>query len=146
LYRTFLYVRRVSILLPETTPEKPAMNSAVHQLLQLILQGITWVLKTAEALWTWSWSQISSVFTMSWANLPGWKLAVGVIAIAVLAAILVGVVVRAWKALGRIAAAFWTMALTSFALLAFVVAAGLFSLGFRWVVASVPDRFWAGLI
>ena len=78
--------------------------------------------------------------------MPGWKLAVGLIAIAVLAAILVAVVRRAWDAFGRIAAAFWTMALTLFALLSFVVAAGLFSRGFQWVVASVPDEFWRGLI
>ena len=122
------------------------MNAAVHQLVQLILQGITWVLKTAEALWVWSWSQITSVFSMSWEKLPGWKLAVGLIAIAVLAAILVAVVRRAWDAFGRIAAAFWTMALTLFALLSFVVAAGLFSRGFQWVVASVPDKFWQKLI
>ena len=122
------------------------MNTAVHQLVQLILQGITWVLKTAEALWVWSWSQISSVFSMSWSNLPGWKLALGLIAIAVLAALLVAVVRRAWDAFGRIAAAFWTMALTLFALLSFVVAAGLFSRGFQWVVASVPDKFWSQLI
>jgi hypothetical protein len=122
------------------------MNNAVHQLVQLILQGITWVLKTAEALWVWSWTQITSAFSMSWDKLPGWKLAVGLIAIAVLAAILVAVVRRAWDAFGRIAAAFWTMALTLFALLSFVVAAGLFSRGFQWVVASVPDEFWRTLI
>ena len=122
------------------------MNNAVHQLLQLILQGITWVLKTAEALWVWSWSQIASAFTMSWTNLPPWKLAVGLVAIALLAAALIVVVRRAWDAFGRIAAAFWTMALTLFALLSFVVAAGLFSRGFQWVVASVPDKFWADLI
>jgi hypothetical protein len=122
------------------------MNNAVHQLVQLILQGITWTLKTAEALWVWSWTQITSAFSMSWDRMPGWKLAVGLIAIAVLAAILVAVVRRAWDAFGRIAAAFWTMALTLFALLSFVVAAGLFSRGFQWVVASVPDEFWRGLI
>jgi hypothetical protein len=122
------------------------MNNAVHQLVQLILQGITWALKTAEALWIWSWSQIASVFSMSWGNLPGWKLALGLVAIVVLAAILVGMVRRAWDAFGRIAAAFWTMALTLFTLLAFVVAAGLFSRGFQWVVASVPDQFWQHLI
>jgi hypothetical protein len=122
------------------------MNNAVHQLVQLILQGLTWVLKTAEVLWVWSWAQIASVFSMSWANLPGWKLATGIVAIVVLAAILVGVVRRAWDAFGKIAASFWTMALTLFALLAFVVAAGLFSRGFQWVVASVPDKFWIGLI
>ena len=122
------------------------MNAAVHQLVQLILQGITWVLKTAEALWVWSWSQITSVFSMSWAHLPGWKLAVGIIAIAVLATILVTVVRRAWDAFGRIAAAFWTMALMLFALLSFVVAAGFFSRGFQWVVASVPNEFWRALI
>jgi len=27
------------------------MNEAAHQLLQLILQGFTWVLRTIEALW-----------------------------------------------------------------------------------------------
>ena len=37
-------------------------------------------------------------------------------------------------------------ALTAFALLTFVVVAGLFSRGFQWVVASVPDKFWANLI
>jgi hypothetical protein len=122
------------------------MNHAVQQLVQLILQGTAWVLKTAAALWIWSWSQITSVFAMSWGNLPGWKLILGLIAIVVLAAVLVGVALRAWEALGRIAAAFWTMALTLFALLSFVVAAGLFSRGFQWVVASVPDKFWTGLI
>ena len=122
------------------------MNNAVHQLLQLILQGITWALRTAEALWTWSWSQITAVFAMSWSNLPGWKLALGVLAIAVLAAVLIAVVRRAWDAFGRIAAAFWTMALTMFSLLAFVIAAGLLSRGFQWVVASVPDKFWAPFI
>jgi hypothetical protein len=122
------------------------MNNAVRQFVQLILQGITWVLKTAEVLWIWSWSQIESVFSMSWRNLPGWKLALGLLAVAVLAAVLVGVARRAWDAFGRIAAAFWTMALTLFALLSFVVAAGLFSRGFQWVVASVPNEFWHGLI
>jgi len=122
------------------------MNNAVHQLLQLILQGITWALRTAEALWTWSWSQITAVFAMSWGNLPGWKLALGILAIVVLAAVLIAVVRRAWDAFGRIAAAFWTMALTMFSLLAFVIAAGLLSRGFQWVVASVPDKFWAPFI
>jgi hypothetical protein len=126
--------------------EDEAMNNAVHQLVQLILQGITWVLRTAEALWIWSWAQIVSVFSMSWAKLPGWKLAVGLIAIVVLAALLVAAVRYAWDAFGRIAAAFWTMVLMLFALLSFVVAAGLFSRGFQWVVASVPDDFWRGLI
>jgi hypothetical protein len=126
--------------------EDTAMNNAVHQLVQLILQGITWVMKTAEMLWIWSWSQITAVFAMSWSDLPGWKLAVGLTAILVLAAILVGVVRRAWDAFGRIAAAFWTMAVTLFALLAFVVVAGLFSHGLQWVVASVPDKFWEGII
>src|SRR5260370_19084762 len=122
------------------------MNNAVHQLLQLILEGITWVFKTAESLWKWSWSQIASVFNTSWADLPGWKLAVGIVIIAALVGILIAVALRAWQALGRIALAFWTMVLTWFTLLTFVVAAGLFSRGFQWVVANVPDRFWAGPI
>jgi hypothetical protein len=122
------------------------MNHAVHQLVQLILQGIAWALRTAEALWIWSWSQIVSVFSLSWDRLPGWKLVLGLVAIAVLAAVLVAMARRAWDAFGRIAAAFWTMALTLFTLLAFVIAAGLFSRGFQWVVASVPDQFWQGLI
>lgn len=122
------------------------MNNAVHQLVQLMLHGIAWVLKTAEALWVWSWSQIAAVFAMSWTQLSGWKLVLGLIAIAVLAAVLVAFVRRAWDAFGRIAAAFWAMTLTLFALLAFVIAAGLFSRGFQWVVASVPDKFWSDLI
>jgi hypothetical protein len=64
----------------------------------------------------------------------------------VLAAILVIVAIRAWDALGRIAAAFWTMALTLFTLLAFVIAAGLFSRGFQWVVASMPDKLGVGAL
>ena len=42
------------------------MNQAVHQLLQLILQGLAWFLRTIEALWVWSWSQIASVFNTPW--------------------------------------------------------------------------------
>jgi hypothetical protein len=119
-----------------------AMNDAVHQLLQVILQGLTWVMRTVETLWVWSWSQIASVFSMSWGNLPGWKLAVGLIAMIALAAILVVMFMRSLQAFGRIAAAFWTMALTMVGILTFVVAAGLLSRGFTWVVASVPDNFW----
>jgi hypothetical protein len=122
------------------------MNNAVHQLVRIVAQGLTWVLQTAAALWLWSWSQIASVFAMSWGNLPGWKLAIGIVIVAALAAVLVGVVLRAWDAFGRIAAAFWTMAATLVGLLAFVIVAGLLSRGFVWVVASVPNEFWQHLI
>jgi|SRR5882672_3596094 len=118
------------------------MNQAVHQLLQLILQGLTWFLRTLEALWVWSWSQITGAFNTPWESLPAWKIAFGLIAMVVLAAFLVVMIKRGFEAFGRIAAAFWTMALTLFGILAFVVMAGLFSRGFQWVVASVPDKFW----
>jgi len=118
------------------------MNQAVHQLLQLILQGFTLFLRTMEALWNWSWAQIAAVFHMSWENLPGWKIALGIVAIVVLAALLVMMFRHALSAFGRIAAAFWSMAATAFGILVFVVMAGLFSRGFQWVVASVPDHFW----
>ena len=78
------------------------MNDAVHQLLQVILRGLTWVMRTVETLWVWSWSQIASVFSISWGNLPGWKLAVEIAMIA-LAAILVVMFMRSLQAFGRIA-------------------------------------------
>jgi hypothetical protein len=121
------------------------MNEAVHRLLQVILQGLTWVMRTIETLWVWSWSQIASVFSISWGNLPGWKLAVEIAMIA-LAAILVVMFMRSLQAFRRIAAAFWTMALTMIGILTFVMAAGLFSRGFTWMVASVPDKFWEKLL
>jgi hypothetical protein len=117
------------------------MNQAVHQLLELIRQGLTWVLRTIEALWVWSWTQIAAAFDMSWSNLPGWKLAVGLIALAVLAAAMAAMMVRGLRAFRRVAAAFWTMAVTVFGLVAFMVIAALFSRGFQWVVASTPDSF-----
>jgi hypothetical protein len=126
--------------------EEPAMNQSVHQLLRLILEGFTWFLKTIEALWDWSWAQIISAFRLSWAELPGWKIVVGLIAIAILVALLAVMFRRALTAFGRIAAAFWTMAVTVFGVLLFVVVAGLFSRGFQWVVASVPDHFWDKLL
>jgi hypothetical protein len=126
--------------------EEPAVNQSVHQLLRLILEGFTWFLKTIEALWDWSWAQIISAFRLSWADLPGWKIVVGLIAIAVLVVLLAAMFRRALTAFGRIAAAFWTMAMTVFGVLLFVVVAGLFSRGFQWVVASVPDHFWDKLL
>src|SRR6266516_3833390 len=110
------------------------MNQAVHQLVQLILQGITWFLKTVEALWIWSWSQIFSAFRISWAELPAWKVALALIVILVLAALLVVFFKRGLEAFGRIAAAFWTMAVTLFGILTFVVVAALLSRGLQWVV------------
>jgi hypothetical protein len=118
------------------------MNQSVHQLLQLILQGLAWFLRTIEALWVWSWSQIAGVFSTPWDSLPGWKIALAVIAVAVLATLLLMMLRRGLEALNRIAAAFWTMAITLFGVLSFIVIAGLFSRGFQWVVASVPDDFW----
>jgi hypothetical protein len=115
------------------------MNEAVHQLIQLILQGLTWFLRTIESLWVWSWSQIVSVFNISWGNLPGWKLAVGLILLAVLVVVLVMLFQRGLFALRRVAAAFWTMALALFGILVIVVAAGLLSRGVTWVVASAPN-------
>jgi hypothetical protein len=61
---------------------------------------------------------------------------------AVLIALLALMLRRALTAFGRIAAAFWTMAMGAFGILVFVVLAGLFSRGLQWVVASVPDHFW----
>ena len=118
------------------------MNQSIHQLLQLILQGFAWFLKTIEALWDWSWAQIVAAFAMSWGNLPAWKLVVGLIAMVILLALLVAMFRHALAAFGRIAHAFWTMAITVFGVLVFIVVAGLFSRGFQWVVASVPDHFW----
>jgi hypothetical protein len=122
--------------------QEPAMNQSFHQLLRVVLEGFAWFLRTIEALWDWSWAQISSVFHLSWSNLPPWKIAVGLIAMLVLVALLAAVFRRALAAFGRIAAAFWTMAVTAFGVLLFVVVAGLFSRGIEWMVASVPDHFW----
>ena len=118
------------------------MNQAVHQLLQIILQAIAWILKTIEELWVWSWSQISSAFSMSWQDLAAWKLAVVLIAMGTLAAILLVLFKRGLDAFEKIAAAFWTMVLTCFGILAFVLMAGVFSRGVQWMVATVPDNFW----
>jgi hypothetical protein len=117
------------------------MNEAIHQLLQLILQGFTWVLRTIEVLWVWSWTQIAAAFGMPWGNLPGWKIALGLAVLAILAALLVVMIIRGLHAFSRIAAAFWTMAMTMFGILTFVVMAGVFSRGFQWVVATAPDKF-----
>ncbi len=122
------------------------MNNAVQQLVKLIMQALAWVLNTAAALWVWSWTQITALFGMAWGDLPGWKLALGIAVLCVLAAVLIIVAIRAWDALGRIAAAFWTMALTLATLLAFVIAAGLFSRGFQWVVTSMPDKLGVGVL
>jgi hypothetical protein len=85
-------------------------------------------------------------FNTSWANLPGWKIAVALIAVVVLAGLLLAMIRRGLVALGEIAAAFWTMALTMFGILSFIVIAALFSRGFQWVVASVPDDFWRRIL
>ena len=65
------------------------MNNAVHQLTKLILEAMAWVLNTAAALWVWSWTQIATLFGMAWGDLPGWKLAVGIAILTMLAAVLV---------------------------------------------------------
>ena len=121
------------------------MNQSVHQFLQLVLQAITWAFTAFETLWVWSWAQIASLFSLSWGELAGWKLALGLIALGVLIAILIAMVLRGWEALARILLAIRTTVVTLFALLALVVAAGLFSRGFQWIVATVPDRFWGSL-
>src|SRR5262245_8374886 len=114
------------------------MNQAVHQLLQLILQGVTWVVPTLGTLWLWSWAQITAAFNMSWANLPAWKIIVALVAFILLIAMLVSFLQRAMGAFSRIAAAFWGMMLAVFGVVAFVVVAGLLSKGVTWVVATVP--------
>ena len=121
------------------------MSQSIHQFMALVLEGITWVLRTIELLWDWSWAQIDGVFNVSWANLPAWKMFVGMVAISILVIILLMMARRGVEAFGKIAAAFWTMALTLFAIVSFVVVAGLTSRGFQWVVATVPDRFWEKL-
>ena len=122
------------------------MDQAVHQLLQIILQAFTWLLKTIEALWVWSLSQISSAFNMSWQNLPTWKLVLLVTALAVLSVIVLILLKRIVEAFGKIAAAFWTMALTCFGLATLVFVLGVLSRGVQWVVATVPDDFWQKLV
>jgi hypothetical protein len=122
------------------------MNQSIHQLLQVILQGISWVLRTIEALWVWSWSQIVRAFDLSWSNLPPWKIVVGLLFVAILAGILLQLLRHSLAAFEKIAAAFWTMTLTLFGVVVFVAIAGVFSRGFEWVVTTVPDRFWEKLL
>ncbi len=122
------------------------MNDAFHQLLQLILQGLNWVMRTLEKIWVWSWAQITSVFNMSWENMPAWKIVIGVIFMVALCVILVMMVIRGLDAFRRIARAFWSMAVIVFGIVIFVALAGVFSRGFQWVVASVPDKFWEKFI
>jgi hypothetical protein len=122
------------------------MNDAVHQLMQVILQGVTWVLRTIERLWVWSWNQIDSAFNISWGNLPAWKIVLGVIALAVVVVILVRLLRQSLHAFRNIAEAFWTMVMAAFGVLAFVVLAGLFSRGFVYVMASVPNDVFARFV
>jgi len=122
------------------------MNEAVHQLMQVILQGVTWVLRTIERLWVWSWGQIDSAFNISWGNLPAWKIVLGVIALAVVVVLLVRLLRQSLHAFRNIAEAFWTMVMAAFGVLAFVVLAGLFSRGFVYVMASVPNDVFARLV
>jgi hypothetical protein len=121
------------------------MNDAIHQLIQVILQGVTWVLRTIERLWVWSWSQVESAFNISWGSLPAWKVVVGVIALAAMVVIVVRLLRSSMHAFRNIAEAFWTMVMAAFGVLALVVVAGLFSRGFVWVMASVPNDVFARL-
>jgi hypothetical protein len=118
------------------------MNQSLRELIQIIERGIGWVLRTIVFLWEWSWTQISSAFSMQWWNLPAWKLVLGILFMAALAYILYQLIKRALGAFEKIATAFWTMAATLLSIIAFVVIAGAFSLSFQWVVRTVPDRFW----
>jgi hypothetical protein len=121
------------------------MNDAVHQLMQVILQGVTWVLRTIERLWVWSWSQIEAAFNISWGSLPAWKVIVGVIALAAVIVILFRLLKHSMSAFRNIAEAFWTMVMAAFGVMALVVVAGQFSRGFVWVMATVPNDVFARL-
>ena len=118
------------------------MDQSVHELIQVIIRGISWVLHTIELLWDWSWNQITRAFSMPWTDLPTWKLCLGVLFIIILAYILYELARRSLAAFEKIAAAFWTMAVTLLSVLSFVILAGVFSRSFQWLVATVPDRFW----
>ena len=118
------------------------MNQSIHQLMQVILQGITWVFRTIEMLWDWSWTQIFRAFSVPWWNLPAWKLVLGIIFMIVLAYILYQLIKCSMGAFEKIAAAFWTMATTVLSLLLVLVLTAVFSRSFQWVVTTVPDRFW----
>jgi hypothetical protein len=118
------------------------MNQSLRDLIQIILQGIRWALEVIVRLWEWSWTQISSAFTMPWWNLTTWKLVIGLLFMAALAYILYQLIRRCLAAFEKIATAFWTMVATMLGIITFVVIAGAFSFSFQWVVRTVPDRFW----
>jgi hypothetical protein len=119
-----------------------AMDQTIHQFFQLLQQGITWAFRTFEAMWAWSWNQIGSLFSLSWGELPGWKLALGLVVLGILIAFLIAMTLRGWEAVVRVLLAIRTTAVALFVVLTLVVTAALFSRGFQWVVATVPDRFW----
>lgn len=118
------------------------MNQSLRELIGIIQQGIGWALRTIVFLWDWSWTQITSAFSMRWWDLPAWKLVLGLLFMAALAYILYQLIRRALAAFEKIATAFWTMVATLLGIVTFVVIAGAFSLSFQWVVKTVPDRFW----
>jgi hypothetical protein len=121
------------------------MNDAVHQLFNLISQGITWVLRTLEKMWIWSWAQIQAAFNVSWDSLPAWKVLIGVVAIIALATFVVMLFSRSIAAFRNIAHAFWTMAMAAFGIVAVVLMAGVFSRGFVWIMTDVSNDVFARL-
>jgi hypothetical protein len=123
------------------TLEAP-MNDAVHQLLQLVLQAITWAFKTIEALWVWSWVQIAALFLPVVGRLGGLEAGARSDRRRHLDRDSCRADRARLGALARIMLAIRTTVVTLSVLLALVVVAALFSRGFQWIVTTVPDRFW----
>jgi len=122
------------------------MNQSIHQLLQVILYGISWVLRAIEALWVWSWSQITHAFDMSLWNLPPWKIVVGRFSLRFWPGYFANCSDVAWQLSRKMAAALWAMTLTLFGVLTIVAIVGVFLRRFQWVVTTVPDKFWENFL
>lgn len=113
------------------------MNQIINTIVQFLQQGIAAIFKFVQIAWTWSFGEIMRVMQSNWQALPIWKMVV-------LAIVLIGIAVMAFKVLRqlwdageKVLRAFVALLAVLVGVLPYVLIAGVIAFAGGWVLKNV---------
>jgi hypothetical protein len=116
-----------------------SLKQAVDQFLEVLADGLAWVVGFVEALWAWASDQIGRLMQVPWGSWPLWKQVVFVlVAAAVLYALFV-VASQLWWATLNVLSSVASFVGTLIVTLPTIVLAGAIALGGLWLINNFHD-------
>jgi len=113
------------------------MRQIFEQFLHFLQQGIAWIVRFVQLIWTWSAEQITKIAKVPWDSWPLWKQIFLIIVIAAVAYLLFIAARHLWAAGIRVLTAFGSLLFAFIVTLPTILVAGVVALAGLWAINNV---------